>query len=315
VKTMRSGWMGVAQAMVVGVACLYWMVGVAQDDPTRPGTEGSKGSNAANTTPTAVPGVVIQINSDDEKDDYLFVNNVSGLPKTRCRAKLVEAFATDVTVDLKNDGVGQVRFPEEANDTKTITLISDGTTWTEFYISGKTKSDQKDDAKITAYKTGSTTAKVGQQDLTVYEAVITDADGTPITTTLTRSVGQKISLKASIKPAVVGQLTCQWTIPGSIVENYTVAADQKTASVDKLTDTERQIDHVSFYWVDGANNRDVVLAVSGAGLPWSGKVNSLASHRRPHGQAKKVLTGRPSACSLQAHEKQNTTALASAACP
>ncbi len=183
-KLMRTGWLIVTHAMVVGVACLYCMVGIAQvTDPTRDGPKGSKDDNAASKTPTDVPGVDIQINvldsdpTDDEKDDYICVANAPGLPKTRCRAKLVKASPTDVTVDLKDEpGGGEVRFPEEANMTKTITLNSNGVTWTEFYISGKKESVLKDDAKIAAYKTGTTTTKLGQQDLTVYKVEIAFAD-------------------------------------------------------------------------------------------------------------------------------------------
>ncbi len=176
--------------MITGLTCLCWLPcaeGTQPPPPTtpeqRPGTVGSRNSSAASSAGTEVPGVEIQINVldgdvlDDEKDDYISKTNAPGLPKTRCRARLMQAFTTDVEVELKDEaGGGEVRFPDEADVTKTLTLSQFGT-WKEFYISGKKVSDAKDDAKIIAYKKGSTTSKLGGQDLTVCEVNLKiDAD-------------------------------------------------------------------------------------------------------------------------------------------
>jgi hypothetical protein len=73
----------------------------------RDGDEGNKGGNAANATPTDGCAVEIQINvpstetTDDEKDDYVCLTTDPSVVQTRCRAKLMKPFITDVVVDLR----------------------------------------------------------------------------------------------------------------------------------------------------------------------------------------------------------------------
>lgn len=102
-------------------------------------------------------------------------------------------------------------------------------------------------------------------DLTVFKVDITDDGGTPITTTQTVCVGEKISLKTKVEPTLSG-LSWQWTIPGTVVKDYkketlTGSPPGRTKRyVVELTDTDKQQSTIQFYWVDGADGRDVSVS-------------------------------------------------------
>jgi hypothetical protein len=97
--------------------------------------------------------------------------------------------------------------------------------------------------------------------VTVFKVDIVDEAGNPITRELTRSVGQKITLKAKIEPDGLTGLTYLWAIPGTAIENYCSGSLARSATIDQLTDAERTRDAIAFYWVDGSNHRVVSVAV------------------------------------------------------
>jgi len=98
-------------------------------------------------------------------------------------------------------------------------------------------------------------------EFTVVGVEITDWDSDPITDVLTRSIGQKILLKAKVTPTGLTGLGYYWEIPGKAVQGYNISADQKTGHADELSEQERKGASVTYFWVDGDNENDRTVGV------------------------------------------------------
>ncbi|HUT30244.1 MAG TPA: hypothetical protein VMX13_10670 [Sedimentisphaerales bacterium] len=112
-------------------------------------------------------------------------------------------------------------------------------------------------------------------ELDVVKVEITDADGNPITAPQTVCVGEKISLKGKVEPSGMTG-SWQWTVPGTVVKDYVddealtgSPAGRTTAYVVDLTAADKQLSTIDFYWVDGADGRDVALE-------WTGDLTSCS---------------------------------------
>jgi transglutaminase-like putative cysteine protease len=93
---------------------------------------------------------------------------------------------------------------------------------------------------------------------TVVQVVIKQGGQAISNTTHDEIVGKRIDLAAEIKPTSLAVTTRGWTVPGNRVADY--AASSMSASVTALTTLDQST--VQFYWVDGADGRDVKHAVT-----------------------------------------------------
>ncbi len=82
-------------------------------------------------------------------------------------------------------------------------------------------------------------------------------------------VGQQINLSAVVDPSGLTPTSYQWTIPGTRIANY--SADATAGTVTHLTATNLTQSSVGFYWIDGADNREVECVVSFNGVACKGK--------------------------------------------
>jgi len=86
----------------------------------------------------------------------------------------------------------------------------------------------------------------------VWYVEITDAQGNPITSKHTTCTGRLVDLHTQMTPSgILGTYTCQWTVPGMIVKNYSNGVKTSMTSSD-LNQTD-----IQYYWYDGGNDRDV----------------------------------------------------------
>jgi hypothetical protein len=98
---------------------------------------------------------------------------------------------------------------------------------------------------------------------------------TKITDTTTNViVGQQISLSAAVNPPIsISQP--QWTIPGTRIGNYVVTftnpSSPTNATVTSLTSNDLSQSSITFYWVDGGDNREVKYSFTSGGKAYSGK--------------------------------------------
>jgi hypothetical protein len=98
---------------------------------------------------------------------------------------------------------------------------------------------------------------------------------TKITDTTTNViVGQQISLSAAVNPPITIQ-SPQWTIPGTRIGNYVVTYTNPTSAtsgvVTQLTTANLSQSSITFYWVDGGENREVKYSFTSGGKSYSGK--------------------------------------------
>jgi len=116
--------------------------------------------------------------------------------------------------------------------------------------------------------------------LNVVQVKVKLADGTDITNT-TRDVivGQKISLTVEVLPSGTSFTSPQWTIPGNRIANYAVTCTGSgtppecqaptSAAVTALTNpTDAAVD---YYWVDGADGRQVQYSITVSGSNITGQ--------------------------------------------
>lgn len=97
-----------------------------------------------------------------------------------------------------------------------------------------------------------------QQPVQVYEMKIL-RDATDITNTTTNViVGQQIALVMQVLPEDDLASGIQWAVPGTRVQNY--VANSTTGTVTPLTNLSDAT--VTYYWVDGADGRQVTLTLT-----------------------------------------------------
>lgn len=99
-------------------------------------------------------------------------------------------------------------------------------------------------------------------------------NGTPITgTTRNVIVGQQISLTTQVTGGTSSNP--QWTIPGTRIANYVVTYTNSTsptsAIVTELTSQNLTQPTIDFYWLDGADSRQVQYSVTINNRPYTGK--------------------------------------------
>jgi hypothetical protein len=87
---------------------------------------------------------------------------------------------------------------------------------------------------------------------------IVDETGNPITTKQTKRVGEKIVLVVRIKSGSCGIGDVLWTLPGAIVKDY--QDNSTTAKVTLMDPADKTKTSIAFYWVDGADGRNVSVS-------------------------------------------------------
>jgi hypothetical protein len=78
-------------------------------------------------------------------------------------------------------------------------------------------------------------------------------------------VGQQISLSLQVLPSTSSATNIQWTVPGNRIANY--VATSANGSVTPLSNLQSA--QLSFYWVDGANGRQVTVTGKVAGVTFN----------------------------------------------
>jgi hypothetical protein len=71
-------------------------------------------------------------------------------------------------------------------------------------------------------------------------------------------VGQQINLSVQILPSGTSTTKTQWTIPGTTVGGYTIAAQSASATVSPMPDLTAT--SITYYWVDGGDGRQVTFS-------------------------------------------------------
>jgi hypothetical protein len=91
-------------------------------------------------------------------------------------------------------------------------------------------------------------------------------DSSNITGTTTNViVGQQINLSVQLLPSGTTASSIQWTVPGTRVQDYVASSSTGTVtSLSSLTSSS-----ISYAWVDGADGRQVTLAVTISGTPFT----------------------------------------------
>lgn len=102
-----------------------------------------------------------------------------------------------------------------------------------------------------------------QQPVQVFEVKIL-RNGSDITNTTTNViVGQKMELVMQVLPEDDLAEGIQWTVPGTRLANYVANSSTGTVTpLSNLTDAS-----VTYYWVDGADGRQVTLSLTVFGMP------------------------------------------------
>ena len=135
------------------------------------------------------------------------------------------------------------------------------------YVEGVSASSSAGDVAVTLNYTCGEGGYTIHEDViyfTVISVEITDDGGTPITSTQTVSVGNKISLKTQLSPSLSG-VSWEWTVPGTVVKDYTketIAEGRTKAYVTELDAADKEESTIAFYWVDGADGREVSVDCS-----------------------------------------------------
>lgn len=115
--------------------------------PTPPSDAGGSLPGGVPTTqcPPQCPNMEIEVNNTSAtNDDWVQLKC-----RIDCRARAIGNPPCDATVVLTNPD-GRLRFPDDADTTKTLTLTRNGA-WVSFQISGKVKSNAFNDAIIEAH--------------------------------------------------------------------------------------------------------------------------------------------------------------------
>jgi hypothetical protein len=139
-------------------------------------TVGLSGSEVANLSwslrpnpdPTPTPTVEIQIRKTARSDDDLVLlacQHPRGRMKVPCRIRLTSQEANPVTIALTTPD-GRLRFPKEADWSKTLTLQPSGK-WVQFQISGQAASENVGDAVINAHLDSALGPVIGNKRVTV----------------------------------------------------------------------------------------------------------------------------------------------------
>jgi hypothetical protein len=118
--------------------------------------------------PAPTPTVEIQIRKTATSDDDLVLlacQHPRGRMKVPCRIRLTSQETNPVTVVLTTPD-GRLRFPEEADEAKTLTL-QPSRKWVQFQISGQVASDTVGDAVINAHLDSALGPVIGNKHVTV----------------------------------------------------------------------------------------------------------------------------------------------------
>jgi hypothetical protein len=118
--------------------------------------------------PAPTPTVEIQIRKTATSDDDLVLlacQHPRGRMKVPCRIRLTSQETNPVTVVLTTPD-GRLRFPEEADEAKTLTL-QPSRKWVQFQISGQVASDTVGDAVINAHLDSALGPVIGKKHVTV----------------------------------------------------------------------------------------------------------------------------------------------------
>lgn len=96
---------------------------------------------------------------------------------------------------------------------------------------------------------------VAEIEIVVLKITIKNGD-TDITDKIQNEiVGRKVSLSATVFPSVGTVSKNKWTIPGVRVKNF--IATNTSANLTELPTSDLEKDSVTYYWVDGEDNREV----------------------------------------------------------
>lgn len=134
--------------------------------------------------------------------------------------------------------------------------LAGGTTYVTAYIGRQWPVD----SRCSIYQTF-----LGNGSLTVAEVKIKQGTSDITGTTHDVIVGQKISLSTDALPSGATVTKPLWTIPGIRIANYTASAAK--GEVTALTSSALSSASIIFYWVDGADGRQVQFSCKVNGKP------------------------------------------------
>lgn len=191
------------------------------------------------------------------------------------QVKSVSAGEVTSTVDSSATSIPTLYVERKDNTTITVTATPEpGSDWPANYPtwSGGGTVDSNDPAKYiipgnvaTSYTVTATCGnekaiKVVVVDVIIKEGTTVVSDGT----SRDKIVGQKVSLTAEILPSDLTVTSKEWTIPGTRIKNYTTTFTAETTSAVKtpLDDEDLNNTSISYYWVDGADARNVKFSIS-----------------------------------------------------
>jgi len=118
--------------------------------------------------------------------------------------------------------------------------------------------------------TASDTSYERKIEFVIPKVEITDEDDDVITTTEDVSVGSKMHLKTKIEPSGLTADDYKWTVPEKLVEGYDktdLGNGRSKAEVDEMEKEDFENSTITFYWVDGADGRDVSVSCTIEGVP------------------------------------------------